>query len=116
MNESNLRTLIDLAVSRVESGRVSVSFDGDVAFYTEFRPCGLQVTLVTPKLIRRLVRKTPREVKKLSFLRYASSVLTEAGIDVNISDSGGPIIELGKGKRVGLRNLELGTVRVLKYM
>jgi hypothetical protein len=116
MKGSNLRIIADTIFPFLKSGRVTVSLEGEKAFSAEFSERKLLVSLDKPRAVRRLNRTVPWELKRISYLKYASEILSEAGVVIEVFDHSGVIIEMGLDRHGSLGKLEIKTIRVLRYI
>ncbi len=116
MKDSKLKTIVDLLAPMVDSGRISLSVEGQIAMSAHFENNLITVSLGNARTVRKIVRKIPRELKKISILREMSTILADQEKRLDISDGKGLLIGIGTGKQNMFSNLDVRPVRLIKYL
>ena len=116
MKDSKLKTIVDLLAPMVESGQISMSFDGRSAMAAHIENNMITVSLGDARTIRKIIRKIPRELKKISILREMSTILADQDKRLDISDEKGLLIGMGTGKHNMFGNLDVKPIRLIKYL
>ena len=116
MKDSKLKAIVDLLAPLVESGRISLSVEGQIAMSARFENNLVTVSLGNARTVRKIVRKIPRELKKISILREMSTILADQEKRLDISDGKGLLIGIGTGKQNMFSNLDVRPVRLIKYL
>ena len=116
MKDSKLKTVVDLLGPMLESGRVSMSMEGKIAMSASFENNLISVSLGEARTVRKIVRKIPRELKKISILREMSTILADQEKRLDVSDEKGLLIGMGTGKHNMFGNLDVKPIRLIKYL
>ena len=116
MKDSKLKTIVDLLAPMLESGRFSMSMEGKIAMSASFENNLISVSLGDARTVRKIVRKLPRELKKISILREMSTILADQEKRLDVSDGKGLLIGMGTGKHNMFGNLDVKPIRLIKYL
>lgn len=116
MKDSKLKTIVDLLAPMVESGRISMSLDGKRAMAAHIENNLITVSLGDARTVRKIIRKIPRELKKISILREMSTILADQDKRLDVSDEKGLLIGMGTGKHNMFGNLDVKPIRLIKYL
>ncbi|MHB1709184.1 MAG: hypothetical protein ACYCT2_06905 [Thermoplasmataceae archaeon] len=116
MKDSKLKTVVELLTPMVESGRISISLEGKSVISAHFENNRISVSLVDTRTVRKIVKKIPRELKKISILREMSTILADQDKRLDVSDGRGLLIGMGTGKHNMFSNLDVKPIRLIKYL
>jgi len=116
MKDSNLRSMLEFIVPVVQSGRISISLEREQAISAQFADKHIVVSLDEPRVVRKIVRKVPRELKKISFLQEMSYILADQETRLEVSDKKGLLLGIGTGKHNMFGNLDVKPLRLIKYL
>jgi len=116
MKDSKLKTIADVLGPIMESGRITISHEGKIAMSARFDNNLISVSLGDARTVRKIVRKIPRELKKISVLREMSTILADQDKRLDVSDAKGLLIGMGTGKHNVFGNLDVKPIRLIKYL
>lgn len=97
------------------SGKVRITINGVAFSSVSAEKNKITVFINDPNYLKKIVKKAKLSIKSINHLGMASEYLNRMGIGLNVSDSKGTFIQLGRGAYSPLIKAKVSTKRLIEF-
>ncbi|MEM0157849.1 MAG: hypothetical protein QXN26_07325 [Thermoplasmataceae archaeon] len=100
----------------LQSGKIDIAVNGIPTAALVAMDNHVTVNLINEDEIKHIVRAIPRGAKHLKYLHRISAMVEKAGISLDLTDSSGSIMQLGKSAHSILGNVKIKMSRIRRIL
>ena len=108
--------LMKLPLLEIQSGKIDIAVNGIPMAVVDTVNNQVSVKLLNEEEIKHLVKIVPRSARHLKFLHRVSALTEKLGFSLDLNDSSGSILKLGKGARSVLGNVKVKMSRIRRIV
>ena len=106
---------LNLFLVLFSAGTIRLKLQGFTIGELKLSKDGFIINLAEKKEVRQFSKILPKDVKSLSFLKQASSLMDYLNISLEMRDKKGTVIGLGKGHHSMMGKLNMKVLKSLEY-
>ena len=108
--------LMKLPLLEIQSGKIDIAVNGIPMAVVDTVNNQVSVKLLNEEEIKHLVKIVPRSARHLKFLHRVSALTERLGFSLDLNDSSGSILKLGKGAHSVLGNVKVKMSRIRRIV
>ena len=108
--------LMKLPLLEIQSGKIDIAVNGIPLAVVDTVNNQVSVKLLNEEEIKHLVKIIPRSARHLKFLHRVSALTEKLGFSLDLNDSSGSIVKMGKGVHSVLGNVKVKMTRIRRIM